>query len=193
MRRDGRPGLSIDIRSVWVLHDGRFEKGGGHVLMGFALRPIAKYDAEMTKWKKQSHVVYQCSYHIVSTARISISDTARNFGEVRRRTYEGYLRVEGLRDRGTGGDGRPRASGGNVPPRVSISDLMGFLKGKIAIGIFKHYTNLRRKPYWGNHFWSRGYCVSTIGMDEEKIRRYVRYQEENERLEEKEREEAGLF
>ena len=130
--------------------------------------------------------------HSVDT-QVSISDTARSFGEVRRRTYEGYLRVEALRDRGTGSDGRPRASGGQRSSRVSISDLMGILKGKTAIGIFKHFPNLRRKPYWGNHFWSRGYCVSTIGLDEEKIRRYVRYQEDNERLEEKEREEAGLF
>ena len=58
----------------------------------------------------------------------------------------------------------------SVPPRVSISDLMGFLKGKTAIGIFQHYKHLRRKPYWGNHFWSRGYCVTTIGLER---RRYV--------------------
>ena len=81
----------------------------------------------------------------------------------------------------------------SVPPKVSISELMGVLKGKTAIGIFKTYKNLRRKPYWGNHFWSRGYCVTTIGLDEEKIRRYVRYQEDKERLEEKERQEPGLF
>ncbi len=81
----------------------------------------------------------------------------------------------------------------STPPRTSISELMGFLKGKTAIGIFKHFPHLRRKPYWGNHFWSRGYCVTTIGLDAEKIRRYVRYQEEAERLEEKEREEPGLF
>ena len=72
-----------------------------------------------------------------------------------------------------------------VPPKVAISELMGFLKGKTAIGLFKTYRNLRRKPYWGNHFWSRGYCVTTIGLDEEKIRRYVKYQEDKERLEEK--------
>ena len=80
-----------------------------------------------------------------------------------------------------------------ISPKVSLSELMGFLKGKTAIGIFKHYTRLKQKPYWGNHFWSRGYCVTTIGMDEEKIRRYVKYQEDAERLEEKEREEPGLF
>lgn len=67
---------------------------------------------------------------------------------------------------------------------MSISDLMGILKGKTAIKIFKSYPQLKKKPYWGNHFWARGYCVDTIGLDEEKIKKYVKYQEEQERLEE---------
>ena len=53
---------------------------------------------------------------------------------------------------------------------------MGTLKGKIAIKLFKTYPKLKQKPYWGNHFWSRGYFVSTVGLDEEMIRRYVKYQ-----------------
>jgi len=76
---------------------------------------------------------------------------------------------------------------------VSISELMGILKGKTAIALFKGKRDLKKKPYWGNHFWSRGYCVTTIGMDEEKIRRYVKYQEENERIEENNSKEYGLF
>jgi putative transposase len=52
---------------------------------------------------------------------------------------------------------------------------------------------LKKKPYWGNHFWSRGYCVTTIGIDEEKIRRYVKYQEENEKREEEANRDYGLF
>jgi len=46
--------------------------------------------------------------------------------------------------------------------------------------LFKSYPSLRQKPYWGNHFWSRGYFVSTVGIDEEKVKRYVKYQEEEE-------------
>ena len=53
----------------------------------------------------------------------------------------------------------------------------GILKGKMAIKLFKTYPNLKQKPYWGNHFWSRGYFVSTVGLDEAMIRRYVKYQE----------------
>lgn len=72
----------------------------------------------------------------------------------------------------------------SVPPKVSISRLLGILKGKTAIKIFKSYPALKKKPYWGNHFWSRGYCVDTIGLDEEKIRKYVKYQEDQEKKEE---------
>jgi putative transposase len=75
----------------------------------------------------------------------------------------------------------------SVPLKVSISELMEFMRGKAAIDVFKKYKNLRRKPYWGNHFRSCGHCVTTIRLDEEKIRRYVRYQEDKERLEERER------
>ena len=80
-----------------------------------------------------------------------------------------------------------------MPPKLSISSLMGILKGKTAIKLFKSYPVLKKKPYWENYFWSRGYCVSTIGLDEEKIRRYVKYQEENERLEEAHGQEYSLF
>ena len=75
----------------------------------------------------------------------------------------------------------------------SISEVMGMLKGKTAIKLFKSYPALKRKPYWGNHFWSRGYCVSTIGLDETKIRKYVKYQEQKEKREESDQQEFGLF
>lgn len=69
----------------------------------------------------------------------------------------------------------------SVPPRISISKLMGTLKGKTAIKLFKSYPILKKKPYWGNHFWGRGYFVSTVGLDEEMIKRYVKYQEKQEK------------
>ena len=61
---------------------------------------------------------------------------------------------------------------------------MGVFKGKTAIKIFKSYPQVKKKPYWGNHFWARGYFVDTIGLDEEKTKKYVVYQENQERLEE---------
>ena len=49
---------------------------------------------------------------------------------------------------------------------------MGYLKGKVASKVFEKYPYLRKR-YWGMHFWSKGYCVSTIGLDEDKIRKYA--------------------
>jgi len=147
----------------------------------------------MSKWKKQSHVVYQCSYHIVWCPKYRF----RILEGAVAKYVEGRIRAicewkdSGIEELNVMKDHVHLVV--NVPPRVSISELMGILKGKTAIGIFKTYKSLKRKPYWGNHFWSRGYCVSTIGLDEEKIRRYVRYQEENERREEEDHEEVGLF
>ncbi len=60
-------------------------------------------------------------------------------------------------------------------PKVSVSILMGCIKGKLAIKLFKTYPKLKQKGYWGNHFWSRGYFVNMIGIDEDMIRRYVKY------------------
>ena len=64
-----------------------------------------------------------------------------------------------------------------ILPKVRIADYMGRLKGKTAIRLFSVFRDLRRRPYWGNHFWVEGYCVATVGLDEEKIRQYVKYQD----------------
>ncbi|MGA2732705.1 MAG: IS200/IS605 family transposase [Syntrophobacteraceae bacterium] len=71
-----------------------------------------------------------------------------------------------------------------IPPKVAISDLMGRVKGQTSIKLFKQFHQLRKKPYWGNHFWAPGYCVDTVGLDAEMIRKYVKHQEKKERLEE---------
>jgi len=66
-----------------------------------------------------------------------------------------------------------------IPPKYAVSQYMGFLKGKMALRLFDRYPELRRR-YWGQHVWSRGYCVSTVGLDEEQIRKYVKWQTEKE-------------
>ena len=68
-----------------------------------------------------------------------------------------------------------------VPPKVSISELVGTLKGRSAIRVFKQFPYLKEKPYWGNHFGAPGYCVDTVGLDAEMIRAYVKHQEDRER------------
>lgn len=79
-----------------------------------------------------------------------------------------------------------------IPPRYSVAEVMGTVKGKSAIKMFEKFKDLRKKRYWGNHFGGRGYCVSTVGLDEKVIRRYVKYQEEEERREESHQLEFGF-
>ena len=66
-----------------------------------------------------------------------------------------------------------------VAPKYIIAFVIGFLKGKSAVLI--HQTVLGKKRVSGLHFWARGYCVSTVGLDEETIRKYIREQEEDEK------------
>ena len=63
-----------------------------------------------------------------------------------------------------------------IPPKYSVAQVVGFIKGKSAIHIARSYLG-RRKNYHGMHFWARGYFVSTVGADEGSIREYIKKQE----------------
>ena len=65
----------------------------------------------------------------------------------------------------------------SIPPKYSVSQVVGFIKGKSAISIARTYAG-RRKNFTGQRFWARGYYVSTVGRDEETIRKYIKNQEE---------------
>ncbi|MFK7860347.1 MAG: IS200/IS605 family transposase [Granulosicoccus sp.] len=64
-----------------------------------------------------------------------------------------------------------------IPPKILVSDYVGMVKGRTSIRVLQRFKYLRRKPYWGNHFWTKGYCVYTVGLDMDKIQAYVRYQD----------------
>jgi len=68
----------------------------------------------------------------------------------------------------------------SIPPRYSVAMTMGYLKGKSAVRIHRKLMRTRGSLF-GRSFWSRGYCVSTVGLNEADIRRYVREQEAHER------------
>ena len=70
-----------------------------------------------------------------------------------------------------------------IPPKLSVSEFMSYLKGKSSLMFFDRHPELR--PKWADrHFWARGYYVATVGnVNEETIRNYIREQEENDRLE----------
>jgi len=141
----------------------------------------------MSNFKKLSHVIYRCTYHIVWTPKY------------RYKILDGLVKEQLLQDISMLLEWKSCEMIEiniqidhvhlivSMPPKMSLSQLMGILKGKTAIKIFKSYPQLKVKPYWGNHFWSRGYCVDTVGLDEDKIKKYVKYQEEQERLEEQQR------
>jgi putative transposase len=68
----------------------------------------------------------------------------------------------------------------SIPPKYSVSQVVGFIKGKSAIYIARNFGE-RRRNFAGQHFWARGYFVSTVGRDEATIREYIRQQEEEDR------------
>ena len=68
----------------------------------------------------------------------------------------------------------------SIPPKYSVSQVVGFIKGKSAIHIARTYSGVKRN-FTGQHFWARGYFVSTVGRDEDVIREYIRHQEEVDR------------
>jgi putative transposase len=147
----------------------------------------------MSKYKKISHVIYYYNYHIVWTPKYRyrvLEGVLKELLETDIRTLCEWKESEVLELNIQKEYIRMVVS---VPPKISISELMGTIKGKTAIKIFKSYPALKKKPYWGNHFWSRGYFSSTIGIDEETIRKYVKYQEDEERREESQQLDFGLF
>jgi putative transposase len=64
----------------------------------------------------------------------------------------------------------------SIPPKHAVSQVIGYIKGKSAIHIARRYAE-RKRNFVGQHFWARGYYVSTVGRDEEVIREYIRHQE----------------
>ena len=63
----------------------------------------------------------------------------------------------------------------SIPPKYSVANTIGFIKGKSAIRI--HRDLLKTKKMTGLHFWARGYCVSTVGLDEDIIKQYIKDQD----------------
>ena len=64
----------------------------------------------------------------------------------------------------------------SIPPKTSVSSFMGYLKGKSALMMFDKHANLKYK-FGNRHFWAEGYCVSTVGLNESTIRKYIQEQE----------------
>ena len=134
----------------------------------------------MKDWQSQAHVKWECKYHVVVVPKYRKKAL---FGKLRR-AIGGILRdlcrqkdVELVEGKAMPDHIHMVLS---VPPRLSIAMVIGFLKGKSAIRIRRELEKTRGTLF-GRSFWSRGYCVSTVGLDEAAIRKYVRDQEKNDK------------
>lgn len=136
----------------------------------------------MSRFRKLSHAIWHCQYHLVWTPkyrfRILTGEVAQEVSRCTR-AFSEQLRCEVIELNVQMDHVHVLLM---IPPKVAVSDYVGTVKGRTAIRVFNRFRHLRRKPYWGNHFWTKGYCIDTVGLDAEKIRAYVKYQEKRERL-----------
>jgi len=135
----------------------------------------------MGKYRQLSHTTYKCEYHIVWTPKYRYRILKDGISSELKRDIYGLCSMKEVLIEELNIQPDHVHMLCSIPPKLSISSFMGFLKGKTAIKILRSYANLRKRPYWGNHFWSRGYFVNTVGLDADLIRRYVKYQEKQEK------------
>ena len=140
----------------------------------------------MSRFIKLSHAIWYCKYHIVWTPKYRYKVLT---GELKKEV-EHCIRLFAGQKGGKVEELNVQKDHVHViisiPPKVSVSEMVGVLKGRTAIRVFSKFKKLKERPYWGNHFWAKGYCVDTAGLNIEMITKYVRYQEEQEkRLEKK--------
>ena len=134
----------------------------------------------MSEFKKLAHAIWQCKYHIVFCPKYrfkilkgSVQESVREF---LKQLCE-WKKLEILEMNVQEDHVHLLLS---IPPKYSVSEVVGFLKGKCAIKMFDRHLDLKKR-YWGRHFWAKGYCASTVGLDEEKIKKYVKWQREKDK------------
>ena len=131
----------------------------------------------MKEYQSLSHTRWDCKYHVVfipkRRKKAIYGALRKNLGEIFRelaqqrqcKVVEGHLMIDHVH------------MCLSVPPKYSVSSVVGFIKGKSAISIARHFGG-RQRNFTGEVFWARGYFVSTVGLDEEMVRAYIRNQEQ---------------
>jgi len=134
----------------------------------------------MDEYKSLSHSKWECKYHVVfipKCRRKTLYGQLRKYlgevfhqlaGQKESRIEEGHLMVDHVHMLIS------------IPPKYAVSRVIGYIKGKSAIHVARVYGE-RKRNFVGQHFWVRGYFVSTVGRDEELIRDYIRHQEREDR------------
>ena len=131
-----------------------------------------------------SHTVWECKYHVVwvpkNRRKVIYGQLRREVGILLRKLCE-YKGVKILEGKACIDHIHLCIS---VPPKYAVSTMVGYLKGKSAMVVFEKYSKVKRN-FKGHSFWARGYYVSTVGLDEARVRKYIQDQEINDSVSEK--------
>ena len=130
----------------------------------------------MDEFQSLNHTKWDCKYHVVFIPK---GRKKALFGHIRQHLGEVFRRLAEQKD--------SRIEEGHlmpdhvhmmilIPPKYAVSQVIGYIKGKSAIHMARTYGE-RQRNFTGQHFWARGYFVSTVGRDEKTIREYIRNQE----------------
>ena len=134
----------------------------------------------MSSYRSLSHSKWECKYHVVfipkyrkkaiyGELRKGLGRVLRTLAEQREsQIEEGHLMPDHVHMMIS------------IPPKYAVAQVVGYIKGKSAIHVARHFGQ-RRRNFVGHHFWARGYFVSTVGRDEAVIRQYIQKQENEDR------------
>ena len=130
------------------------------------------------KHNSLSHTKWLCKYHIVFTLKYRRKIIYNQYRESIKEIIKSLCKYKGVEII----EGHLMADHAHmlvsIPPKYSVSSIMGYLKGKSALMIFDKHANLKYK-FGNRHFWSEGYYVSTVGLNEATIAKYIREQEKH--------------
>ncbi len=141
----------------------------------------------MSRFKKLSQTIWHCQYHIVWAPKYRYKIMKGKIADEVENCVRAFSAQQGAEIIELNVQVDHVHLLVMIPPKVSVSGFVGTVKGRTAIRVLNRFRELKQKPYWGNHFWSRGYCVDTVGLDSEMIQKYVKHQEKKERESEKSR------
>jgi putative transposase len=131
----------------------------------------------MKDYQSLSHTRWDCKYHVVFIPKCR---KKRIFGALRKHLGE-ILKELAERKESRIVEGHLMPDHVHmcisIPPKYSVSNVVGYIKGKSAIAIARRFGG-RTRNFTGEVFWARGYFVSTVGLDEDMVRAYIRHQEE---------------
>ncbi len=137
----------------------------------------------MSNYRSLNHTKWECKYHVVFIPKYR---KKRIYGGIRRSLGRVFRRLAEQRE--------SQVEEGHlmpdhvhmmlsIPPKYSVAQVIGYIKGKSAIHIAREFAG-RKRNFVGQHFWARGYFVSTVGRDETVIRDYIRRQEQDDQRQE---------